>query len=650
MSFISSASTLNPSLAWSMGNGGEGRVKLEFPFKMDWYREQVCTKFLTVQHRKEPKGFQHEFLVLQMMDGSICRVERMGDPDARFNALTAQGSLAHDFAQVFTMHANQAKEAGLETSEMIAETTFPSPLDLKDVLNICRAIHEGEKTRSYTLQGYNCYFFALALQCCLVRLLAQWDSSKLFGTWPCQLEETISQLQSPSVLSSALHSRDYRSEFILTRIFSSLTMRSSEDSGLLFGTIAGRVYEQLYHRIDSKLWPQNSSLFHQHLQYTLDCELWHSHLAALPISVVEQEVKQCLLSVLYCEANTRHSEQQVTTEASAQKKWATALIKLVSLADVRPKCPLTAMTIFPISGAHSRMIQRRYNHSYKAATILEMNYRAKRQSELAQNLTCYQWVSICRIHFTYLLQWSFWILVAIANLWGIRLFGSSPIACTIIEAELEVLLGNHTVDFTTLELRTKDILALCESGSAIWINTPWTHLYNILEPLEGDVQPIELQPASLRCSFQKASQQSCSIQEFQTHILDRIDLQAELVERVRLGSAITVKAELKNRLSEIWTLIREEESHVDSELHKQSGVYILNREGIPDHQFNWLEAFETYLMRRHMTVNWVCTQIRANYWEATVHFAGRRFDGKGLSKQRAKGNAIIKLENAAVLL
>ncbi|KAG8683409.1 hypothetical protein FRC11_013608, partial [Ceratobasidium sp. 423] len=90
MSFGSSSIIPNKLLAWSMGNGGRGYVRIEFPFNLAWCREQPSRNFLSFQHRKEPKGLRHEFIVLQMTDGSICGVERMGDPNAQVNALTPQ--------------------------------------------------------------------------------------------------------------------------------------------------------------------------------------------------------------------------------------------------------------------------------------------------------------------------------------------------------------------------------------------------------------------------------------------------------------------------------------------------------------------------------------------------------------------------------
>ncbi|KAG9113179.1 hypothetical protein FRC07_007813, partial [Ceratobasidium sp. 392] len=192
--FIWSGSSVNPSLAWSMGNAGKGRFHIKFPLDLAWYREQSCTKFQSLRHHKERKGLQHEFLVLELTDGSVCRIERMGDPDARFEAISTEGTVACDIAQSFPR--DWSPNAHLDTSDVVARITFPSPFDLLDMLRICRAIHEGEKTCNYTLQSYNCYFFALAIQAVLTALIRGWDERLTKTTWRSAVKRELSTLSS----------------------------------------------------------------------------------------------------------------------------------------------------------------------------------------------------------------------------------------------------------------------------------------------------------------------------------------------------------------------------------------------------------------------------------------------------------------------
>ncbi|KAL5632854.1 hypothetical protein ACGC1H_005713 [Rhizoctonia solani] len=544
MSFVS-ASILNPSLAWSMGNSGKGWVEIKFPFEMDWYHEQPCTTFTTLQHHKEPKGFRHEFIVLQMTNNSICRIERMGDPDNRFDALSAKGSLAHDFAQVFPNHPDQAKAAGLETSDIVAEITLPAEIDLKHVLYICRALHEGEKTRNYTLQVYNCYFLSLTLQCCLIRLSIRWDFSELFKGWLSHLGQKTSQLQSPSMLSSVQHWSDTSFSPTLLRTFLSLSMSSLEDQDVP-KMIMKHVYDQLHNRF----YP--SPTFCQRLQDTLDNELWHSNIAVIPHSFVDEAVEQSILSALDYSLDIGCSRLE-EAQAAQWRKWGEALIELVSLSSICPKSRLTPSAykwlpqVSPVFGIN--------NNLTTAVKVLDYQC-AKVQPELVQNLTIQQWGSICLTH---LLRLCLWLLVTILSLWGIHLFSWGPIQCTLIEVELDALLGTGPVDFANLDSRIRDLHTLCESKLAVWSNPPWADFHHMVEELlVGNLQVTESGPRELKVCTWEREKRTCSIQEFQSHVLDRLEAQAELVESVWLGSATQIKRELKDRLLEVWMLIRED--------------------------------------------------------------------------------------------
>ncbi|KAG9079766.1 hypothetical protein FRC06_007489, partial [Ceratobasidium sp. 370] len=207
-SFLSFGSSINPSIAWSRGKQGEGRFRITFPLDSTWYNEQKHTHFRSLEHRKERYGrFRHEFIVLTLEDDSppnkhdesqaqasypLCRVERLGDPNASFNAISPQGIVAHDVIQSFPR--DKISDACLESSDVVAKITFPRHFDLKIVLLICRAMQEGEKTCNYTLQVFNCYFFALAIQAALTRLVADWRDPFMDKTWHLGLERGLSDL------------------------------------------------------------------------------------------------------------------------------------------------------------------------------------------------------------------------------------------------------------------------------------------------------------------------------------------------------------------------------------------------------------------------------------------------------------------------
>ncbi|CAE6531983.1 unnamed protein product, partial [Rhizoctonia solani] len=544
MSHSSATSSLNPSLAWAMGNGGKGRVNIKFPFDMGWYNEQSCTTFQALQHRKEPKGFQHEFIVLLMTDGSICRIERMGDPDARFDALSTQGSLAHDVAQVFPSYYH--REAMLETSKIIVEIRFPRQLDLKFVMNICHALHEGEKTRNYTLKGFNCYFFALTLQSCLTRWIALdlWEASVLFKSWLRNLEEVMRQPESHDTYLSAL--RSGHSESTLVRLLLLLTPGAEFSDNEM-----NIVYSRPYCRL------QDKDVVGQKLQRLIDDELWYSNLPTTPSHLIEQEVKQSLWEELRHMTNINILE--TTEDESTKKKWGEAVLELLSSADVRPRSRI----IDPYGKMGAFLVKQRFQP--RTTRIAQMNYTRHEEVTTQSlqsilDLTVAQFLSLCR---TNLINLALWTLHILLGLWGIYLYDSSPTLCSIVDEELEELMEENAADLTK-GFRIGAIHALSKNKSAVWTKFPWTDICATIERLLECKTPMTREDSNvISVSFRREGGgeqfRECSIQEFQNHIISRIQDQAQLVETVKLGLAVEVETELKNRLSEVWRLIREEE-------------------------------------------------------------------------------------------
>ncbi|KAF8597161.1 hypothetical protein BDV93DRAFT_562620 [Ceratobasidium sp. AG-I] len=184
---------------WSLGvlMGSNSLAAIRFPLGWNskvgpvfvWYEQLSCTKFVSIQHRKEHEApFHHEFLCAKLNDGNLCRFERFGDPDARTDALTEQGSAAHNLAEI--LPANQLATFDT-TSDLLEEIRFPQEIDIMDVLEICYNIQQDKQTRTYTLQRYNCYFFCWCVLLLLTRKLALWEKT-LLGIW----DRTIQQLES----------------------------------------------------------------------------------------------------------------------------------------------------------------------------------------------------------------------------------------------------------------------------------------------------------------------------------------------------------------------------------------------------------------------------------------------------------------------
>ncbi|CUA77744.1 Dual oxidase 2 [Rhizoctonia solani] len=240
--------------------------------------------FRAFQHRKERKGLQHEFIVLMLLDGSLCRFERMGDPDARFDALSPHGTIAHDMAQCF--RPGEIDQACLKSSDLVAEVMLPCDFDIMDVLKICRAIHEGEKTRNYTLQIYNCWFFSLAIQVCLTRLVAHWEDQERIGFWLSQVNKAIGSLTSTG--QSLRDSTPTLHRQIFSQVFSILRPRNDNYEE----TFVKDVKLQLQSRIAT------GSTIVEQITYRVNNLLWYSTINSNLNEFIKEEVHGAIMSIL----------------------------------------------------------------------------------------------------------------------------------------------------------------------------------------------------------------------------------------------------------------------------------------------------------------------------------------------------------------
>ncbi|KAF8606235.1 hypothetical protein BDV93DRAFT_363852 [Ceratobasidium sp. AG-I] len=188
------------AINWSLGALKENKnlAAIRFPLGWDskvgpvfvWYEQLSCTKFLSIQHRKDREApFYHEFLCAKLTDGSLCRFERFGDPGARTDALTEQGSVAYDVAEILPIEHLAVFDSA---SDLLEEVRFPHEQDLMDVLEICYSIQQDWQTRTYTLQRYNCYFFCWCVLLLLTRKFALWEETLSDTIW----DRTIQQLES----------------------------------------------------------------------------------------------------------------------------------------------------------------------------------------------------------------------------------------------------------------------------------------------------------------------------------------------------------------------------------------------------------------------------------------------------------------------
>ncbi|CAE6528802.1 unnamed protein product [Rhizoctonia solani] len=550
-----------------MGNGGKGRMLIKFPLPLDdgWYKEQPCTTFRVFQHRKERSGFKHEFIVLQLLDGSVCRIERMGDPDARFDALSPRGSVAHDMAQCF--RPDELDQACLATSEVIAEVELPCDFDLMDVLKICRAIHEGEKTRNYTLRVFNCYFFSLAIQVCLTRLVAHWEDQQLFERWLSQIKTGILAL--PATFQP-FADPSLRQSSILFRVYYGLFPQDFDSAQ------GASLVEEIKHRLQLWIIERPGSAL-QEILYRANTLLWHSTIDLGLEQFVEEKTKEAVLTVIRDRISLilgACSDEDDTQNLTVKKLKGQAILLLTQLlaiagASVNKIPKLDRMSL------KSKNIKARSRYSkppFQTTTGLgELSLKRKPIARATGGLAMHwhQWVTYCLSHM------GLWLLYAALNVLGVTLFTArrNLITCIMIDEKLQRVAdeverlknpGNAYLERLVGELR-----ALSESQVAIWEKNPWEDIcsciaknvsVNILKENETHKPVIWFCPKGKR---KLMVLQSISV--FQVHIRNRIEMQAREVEGVWLGFAENIQAELVNTLSQVWELIREDTTLIKKE-------------------------------------------------------------------------------------
>ncbi|CAE6530107.1 unnamed protein product [Rhizoctonia solani] len=552
----------NSSLAWSMGNGGKGRLVLEFPFPLDkgWYQEQSCTQFQTFEHRKERKGFQHEFIVLKLVNGSVCRIERMGDPDARFDALSQRGSVAYDMMQCF----QSENEAYLTTSDVVAEVTLPCTFDLMDILKICRAIHEGGKTRNYTLQVFNCYFFSLAIQVCLTRLVAHWEDGAALVDWLLALRDVLEAL--PEQLRPPAELPSLGEEPICFRLYYILVQGEcySGSISLLLNKIKCNFQDQIAGLKDFNVCEE--------LACRINTVLWYSSMHSSLDQFIEEKCQEIFNGILIESVNacvTVLPPSASTSHESLKNLRRQLLLLLAKLFPLARSAMDSNITYVSRPSPTSRRVMMKPVHQpdswfgNKEAKISILNFEGQPVAQITRD-TMANWYRWIIKHFPYL---ALWILHTFLGIWGITVFtpGTNVAHCVFFEeglgdilTELECL---EPITHSDLERLVNQPCGMTQNQVAIWKKSPCADICDyIKQQVSVDIlKSIEEHKPKVKFrSKEQPEFMETNISDFQRHIFGRIVAHAQAVERAWLGSASKIQTELEDMLSQVWGLIREE--------------------------------------------------------------------------------------------
>ncbi|CAE6437906.1 unnamed protein product [Rhizoctonia solani] len=164
-------------------------LKLQDPFEMDfndwgpgnrsydWYHSLSNRYIQTIHLRKERESpFYHEFIVFRLRGDrpTFWRIDRRQLPDEQtpLNSIYTEGVPARDTIEQVT-----SLESRLEVrSNCMVEIDFQPDVqvDVGLVLKICRAIKADKNAKVYTLQRYNCFFFAQTLIMCTTCGVSDW--------------------------------------------------------------------------------------------------------------------------------------------------------------------------------------------------------------------------------------------------------------------------------------------------------------------------------------------------------------------------------------------------------------------------------------------------------------------------------------------
>ncbi|KAF8593364.1 hypothetical protein BDV93DRAFT_612258 [Ceratobasidium sp. AG-I] len=551
MSSWLSAPTSNTSLAWSLGNGGKGRFVIKFPSDLSWYKEQPCTRFQSLHHRKERSGLRHEFIALQLLDGSICRLERMGDPYYRVEALSVQGTTAHDIAQCF--RPDQIAEACLDSSDIVTDLTLPESLDLLDVLRICRAIQEGDKTCKYTLLGSNCYFFCLAIQACLTRLVANFEIRYPSENWISVLNRSLDELASS--MSSAGHP-----EAILQRLHSMFPGSTS---------LVDRTVAEIKPKIDA-------SLLQAQINRVLEAELWHSNIGYGVDLVIEKLVQQAIVHVLEQDAymhntssNPSPSQHSSIPDVSPTYLYRQALARLVSLAVRRHERRV----------GNKRKDFRRDPTSESKVENLDFH-----PPSITLQLASSSWNKSNQ--FFPLIRHA---LAAVPQFFSIGLgflvqtlsTKYTPGAFVDDDIFFQLKQGPSSPDLeyvTEIICKAYDLYE--QNEAAEWREPPWAFVHSLIHwgsPEYVHVADEKLLTVAVLSESGADGTQNMPISVFQQYLLNRIRGHVQSIRWYSPGSQRELHRELKEKLFQVWLLMRSDDSPVLQLTTRQASYLAINQ-------------------------------------------------------------------------
>ncbi|CUA71493.1 Cycloartenol synthase [Glycyrrhiza glabra] [Rhizoctonia solani] len=139
----------------------------------NWYTELANPYIHTMQLRKERESpFFHEFIAIRLRGDTYWRIDRRYLPDegTPLNCIYTDGVPAHDTIEQVT----SLESTLYASSDCLVELEFNVDVHVGLVLRICHAIQNHKSAKVFTLQRYNCYFFAQTVLLCTACGVSDW--------------------------------------------------------------------------------------------------------------------------------------------------------------------------------------------------------------------------------------------------------------------------------------------------------------------------------------------------------------------------------------------------------------------------------------------------------------------------------------------
>ncbi|KAF9505426.1 hypothetical protein BS47DRAFT_537642 [Hydnum rufescens UP504] len=193
MSLASATLFSNAVIGSSRAHRSAGPFRIQFG--PDWRNNEIMewhhslgrrlTKINMFQLRRErSKALKHQYVVLFLSEDCILRLDRRGDETKPMETMKHEGTESIDTIADVKSLSDLDK-----TSDFLAEFHCQSSdVDLLNIIKICFGIHRDNKAGRYTLQRFNCYFFAWTVLVATARHVVRWDMHPSDSPW-----ETLSQ-------------------------------------------------------------------------------------------------------------------------------------------------------------------------------------------------------------------------------------------------------------------------------------------------------------------------------------------------------------------------------------------------------------------------------------------------------------------------